>query len=73
MSSHHVDDRLKLHTLHGTRVYIWIIEAVSRRIKRTFLRELRRLRNDRRLDAAREAESSTRNIVRIGSMIVVGR
>ena len=54
MSSHHVDDLLKLHTLRGTRAYIaWIIAVVSSNTKHTFLREQRRLSNDRRLEVVR--------------------
>lgn len=51
MSSHHVDDLLKLHTLHGTHAYIaWIIAVVSSNTKHSFLREQQRLSNDRRLE-----------------------
>ena len=63
MSSHHVDDLLKLHTVRGIRAYAaWIIAAVSSNTKHTFLRELRRLSNDKRLEVLRGSERAARNV-----------
>ena len=63
MSSYHLDDLLKLHTLHDTCAYTaWIIAAVSSNTKHTSLRELQRLSNDRRLEVVRESKRIARNI-----------